>query len=126
MPCTSESMSCESSSPDEVNQSSRTVTDLKANLLTADSEVLSKDNNASKLVEKVTIFESLELNNEKEACEDIDTSTTDQPLINLSISSNLEAKMKEIKPSPMNLDIQNLLEQPGTSIRFEDLKMTEI
>lgn len=127
--CISEPLNCGSNSVDEINQSSKTVSDLKVNLLNDDSEVMIKDNNASKLVEKATIFESLELNNEKTVPENIETSqslVTDQLLINLSFTNNQEIENKNDKRNSVNLSIQNILEQPGTSIRFEDLKMTEI
>jgi len=114
---------------DEV-QTNCTFNELTANNLLEDTSDSSrcKEKNTSKLVEKVNIFESLDLNNEEplDINETSHSSTTDQPLINLNVSNTEPVTRKDTRTA-MNLDIQNILEQPGTSIqRFQDLKMTEI
>lgn len=89
---------------------------------------------SSKLVEKANIFESLDLSKGDTSLHILDkanTSTTDQPLINLSYESNQETSPlgtteRKETGAKLNLDIQSILEQPGTSSRMHDLKMTEI
>lgn len=128
--------------PDDVIQplAKCSINELTENNLLDDESDLGRrkeNNKTNKLVDKVNIFESLDLNNQSVTAQPVDennletshSSTTDQPLINLNESNHEPAPTISRKDSrtAMNLDIQNILEQPGTSIqRFQDLKMTEI
>lgn len=117
------------------NQAKCSINDLTVNNLLDEvsdpSRCKENDNTTNKLVDKVNIFESLDLNNEPVDAnlETSHSSTTDQPLINLNESNHepVPTVTRKDTRTAMNLDIQNILEQPGTSIqRFQDLKMTEI
>lgn len=135
-PCT---MATANNYSDEIiqpNQVICSINDLTVNNLLDDVSDPSRckennNNTTNKLVDKVNIFESLDLNNGRVDAnlETSHSSTTDQPLINLNESNHEPAPTVSRKDTrtALNLDIQNILEQPGTSIqRFQDLKMTEI
>ena len=103
--------------------------DVTLNLLSEDLDVARKEsgrrtNGEEKLIDKINIFETLELTKQDRSLsilEKIEGTTTDQPLINLNESSyEVGEKSKEAA------SIQSMLDQPGTSDRFKDLKMTQI
>jgi len=105
------------------------IDDVGSNLMSEDLAVTRKSSAGcikrdSKLVDKVNIFDTLELTEQDGSfsiLEKTEGTTTDQPLINLNESTHEPGeKAKEVST------IQNMIDQPGTSARFQDLKMTQI